>query len=260
MYPLVYGILTSTYNFIDQIDFPFLFAIIFFFVFSFLFQVSANNILLLHLGIVDSILCMLFLIFSLPSIAKSDGAVVFEAICSVHGFLLTLMHPIALWTICCLNCDRYYAIAAPLHYSAIVNTKKVCDTHLFYTKCKNFNRKIHVEMKFSFEFCIFFYYSYSSLFNGFAKVLTGLICGWLVAFVLCIPPLFHIAPYRYNTDLGICAPHFEMSGTLLYALVFTLITLIIPSILIIGCNIRVSSVKLSFCLLAKSTAILFSIL
>lgn len=93
--------------------------------FLFFTQVSANNILLLHLGIVDSILCMLFLIFSLPSIAKSDGAVVFEAICSVHGFLLTLMHPIALWTICCLNCDRYYAISAPLHYSAIVNTKKV---------------------------------------------------------------------------------------------------------------------------------------
>lgn len=99
-----------------------------FYVFLFSFQVSANNILLLHLGIVDSILCMLFLIFSLPSIAKSDGAVLFEAICSVHGFLLTLMHPIALWTICCLNCDRYYAISAPLHYSAIVNTKKVCNT------------------------------------------------------------------------------------------------------------------------------------
>lgn len=77
-------------------------------------------------------------------------------------------------------------------------------------------------------------------FHEFVKVLTGLICGWLVAFMLCIPPLFQVAPYRYNTDLGICAPHFEMTGTLWYALVFTLITLIIPSILIIGCNIRVS--------------------
>lgn len=173
---------------------------------------------------------MLFLIFSLPSIAKSDGAVVFEAICSVHGFLLTLMHPIALWTICCLNCDRYYAIAAPLHYSAIVNTKKV-HTH-----------KRRIEWKNSWGNQILYFLFYFFLFF-FVKVLTGLICGWLIAFLLCIPPLFHVAPYRYNTDLGICAPHFEMSGTLWYALVFTLITLIIPSILIIGCNIRVSFFK-----------------
>lgn len=176
---------------------------------------------------------MLFLIFSLPSIAKSDGAVVFEAICSVHGFLLTLMHPIALWTICCLNCDRYYAIAAPLHYSAIVNTKKVQDK-------TELNWKFMRKSNFGFFFHRFFFEKKIFLFF-LLKVLTGLICGWLVAFLLCIPPLFHIAPYRYNTDLGICAPHFEMSGTLWYALVFTLITLIIPSILIIGCNIRVSS-------------------
>ncbi|CAH0564518.1 unnamed protein product [Brassicogethes aeneus] len=30
-----------------------------------------------------------------------------------------------LWTICGLNCDRYYAIAAPLHYTHIISPKKI---------------------------------------------------------------------------------------------------------------------------------------
>ena len=83
------------------------------------------------------------MIFSLPTIAQHDGgnssvddiivsmasvesgSAAFNAFCSLQGFFLTSMHPMAIWTICCLNCDRFYAIAAPLHYGAIVNTKRV---------------------------------------------------------------------------------------------------------------------------------------
>lgn len=64
--------------------------------------------------------------------------------------------------------------------------------------------------------------------------------GWLVAIALCIPPLFQVAPYKYNSDLGACVPHFAMTGSLSYAIVFTVTTLVIPGALIIGCNIRVS--------------------
>lgn len=88
---------------------------------------SANNILLLHLGCVNALLCTAFLVFSVPNIARNDGSAAFgeAALCTVHGILVTAMHPVALWTLCCLNCDRYYAIAAPLHYGAIVNTRRV---------------------------------------------------------------------------------------------------------------------------------------
>lgn len=60
--------------------------------------------------------------------------------CSLHGFLLTLLHPVALWTVCGLNCDRFYAIAAPLHYGALVNTKKVLIIEFNYVEnLINFN-------------------------------------------------------------------------------------------------------------------------
>lgn len=98
------------------------------------FQVCANNILLLHLGFVNSLLCTQFLVFSVPSIARNEGNLTFGDtgwLCIIHGCLMTAAHPVALWTICCLNCDRYYAIAAPLHYGAIVNTKKVSCVDLF---------------------------------------------------------------------------------------------------------------------------------
>lgn len=35
------------------------------------------------------------------------------------------LHPLQLWTVCGLHADRAAAIAAPLHYAAIVSAKKV---------------------------------------------------------------------------------------------------------------------------------------
>jgi hypothetical protein len=81
---------------------------------------TANNLLLLHLGVVDSLLCSMFLVFSAPTLLRG-----WTMPCTVHGFLFTLLHPVALWTVCGLNCDRYYAISAPLHYGALVNPRKV---------------------------------------------------------------------------------------------------------------------------------------
>lgn len=39
--------------------------------------------------------------------------------------LLHALHPLQLWTVCGLHADRAAAIAAPLHYAAIVSAKKV---------------------------------------------------------------------------------------------------------------------------------------
>jgi len=90
---------------------------------------SANNLLLLHLGVVDSLLCIVFLLFSAPVLLRGPAAPAQGGaagpLCALHGFLFSLLHPVALWTVCGLNCDRYYAISAPLHYTSLVNTKKV---------------------------------------------------------------------------------------------------------------------------------------
>ncbi|KAL0272095.1 UNVERIFIED_CONTAM: hypothetical protein PYX00_005194 [Menopon gallinae] len=115
--------------------------------------------------------------------------------CNLHGFLFTLLHPVALWTVCGLNCDRYYAITSPLRYGSVVNPKKVA---------------------------------------------IGLAFTWLVSLVLCIPPLFLVAPYRFNPGIGGCAPDFaEEEGTIWYSLTYTTFTLLLPAILILGCNLRV---------------------
>lgn len=80
------------------------------------FQVAtANNLLVLHLGAVGALLGALSL----------SGWAAGGAVCTIGGYLHTLLHPVALWTVCGLNCDRYCAISAPLHYAALVNPKKV---------------------------------------------------------------------------------------------------------------------------------------
>lgn len=95
-------------------------------IFPFLFQVSANNFLLIHLALVDVLLCFFFFAFALPTIARSDNWLdSVEWACTIEGLLLTILHPMAIWTTCGLNCDRFYAIASPLHYSAIVNPRRV---------------------------------------------------------------------------------------------------------------------------------------
>lgn len=99
-----------------------------------IFQITPNNILLFHLGVVDSLLCILFCVFSVPFLIRNDELVSVQTFCSFHGILMTLLHPLALWTICGLNCDRYYAIAAPLHYNAIVNSKKVSAINNIYIR------------------------------------------------------------------------------------------------------------------------------
>jgi hypothetical protein len=156
---------------------------------------TANNLLLLHLGIVDSLLCALFLFFSAPSMLRGWTWLGSGPPCSLHGFLFTLLHPVALWTVCGLNCDRYYAISAPLHYGAMVSPRKVA---------------------------------------------MGLGAAWLLAFILCLPPLFFVAPYRYNSGLAGCAPDFGLGdGAIWYSAIYTVLTLLLPAALILGCNIKV---------------------
>ncbi|XP_011137980.1 uncharacterized protein LOC105182332 isoform X1 [Harpegnathos saltator] len=82
-------------------------------------QQTANTLLLIHLGAVEAAVCLILLIFT------TGPWPVAGTWCVLHGFLLALLHPVALWTVTGLNCDRYYAIAAPLHYAALVSPRRV---------------------------------------------------------------------------------------------------------------------------------------
>lgn len=82
-------------------------------------QQTANTLLLIHLGAVEAAVCLVLLIFSTGSWPFAGTW------CVLHGFLLALLHPVALWTVTGLNCERYYAIAAPLHYAALVSPRRV---------------------------------------------------------------------------------------------------------------------------------------
>ncbi|XP_051160458.1 uncharacterized protein LOC127281023 isoform X4 [Leptopilina boulardi] len=82
-------------------------------------QQTANTLLLIHLGAVEAAVCLVLLIFSTGSWPFAGTW------CVIHGFLLALLHPVALWTVTGLNCERYYAIAAPLHYAALVSPRRV---------------------------------------------------------------------------------------------------------------------------------------
>lgn len=81
-------------------------------IFFFSYQpVSASLVLLVHLGAVGAVA-------SGATLCGGGGA----CACSV---LLHALHPLQLWTVCGLHADRAAAIAAPLHYAAIVSAKKV---------------------------------------------------------------------------------------------------------------------------------------
>lgn len=57
--------------------------------------------------------------------------------------------------------------------------------------------------------------------------------------VLCLPPLFTIAPYTYSPGLGACVPDFSGYGSLWYSALYTALTLLLPATLIICCNMKV---------------------
>ncbi|XP_076363343.1 olfactory receptor 6C75-like [Tachypleus tridentatus] len=82
-----------------------------------------NNILLLHLSLVDTVFCLVSLVSScvFAVVVPIDSTPVG---CTFHGFLWTLLPVVVVWTVCGLSCDRYAAISTPLHYSRLVNTRR----------------------------------------------------------------------------------------------------------------------------------------
>lgn len=86
---------------------------------------TANSLLLLHLAFVDSVFCVIVLV-SNGAFALLGGEFVVRGGCQTHGTLWSAVTALLVWTLCGLSCDRYAAIASPLHYSRLVNTRRTC--------------------------------------------------------------------------------------------------------------------------------------
>ncbi|KAI4497651.1 hypothetical protein M0802_007191 [Mischocyttarus mexicanus] len=157
-------------------------------------QQTANTLLLIHLGAVEAAVCLILLIFTTTPWPVPGGSW-----CVFNGFLLALLHPVALWTVTGLNCDRYYAIAAPLHYTALVSPKRVI--------------------------------------VGLVASWTGAILLCLPPFSGLVPPYRYspglgcCAPDFGNGSWGTAAA--------LYGAIYAILGLALPAILVTVCNLRV---------------------
>ncbi|XP_026813355.1 probable G-protein coupled receptor 21 [Rhopalosiphum maidis] len=158
---------------------------------------SPINVLLTHLSAVDLIVCISVLVSILPETFNQYEKVA-PWLCPVHGFLFNFLHPMAIWTVCGLNCDRYYAIAAPLHYGTLVNSR---------------------------------------------KIMLGLCGTWIVCLLISLPPVFRLVPYSYQPGLPVCTTDFSKGrATIFYSIFYTTITLVLPCVIILGCNIKVFTI------------------
>ncbi|XP_025416063.1 5-hydroxytryptamine receptor 1D-like [Sipha flava] len=158
---------------------------------------SPINVLLTHLSAVDLIVCIAVLLSILPETFNQYEKVA-PWLCPVHGFLFNFLHPMAIWTVCGLNCDRYYAIAAPLHYGTLVNSR---------------------------------------------KIMMGLCGTWIVCLLISMPPVFRLVPYSYQPGLPVCTTDFSKGrATIFYSIFYTTVTLVLPGVIILGCNIKVFTI------------------
>ncbi|KFB48935.1 hypothetical protein ZHAS_00016934 [Anopheles sinensis] len=161
----------------------------------------ASKVLLLHLGVVNAVLCLFYLIFYIFSLCRVLPVALdaMDVACLLFGLCFNTLHSIALWTLCALNFDRYFAIATPLHYGTFINTKK--------------------------------------------QVLITLGAGWIVSMLFSLPQAVRISAYKFDSDYELCLPNLQTTESLIYSISFVLFTILLPIILILGCNMKVSSLS-----------------
>uniref|UniRef100_A0A182MH55 G-protein coupled receptors family 1 profile domain-containing protein n=1 Tax=Anopheles culicifacies TaxID=139723 RepID=A0A182MH55_9DIPT len=157
----------------------------------------ASKILLLHLGVVNAVLCLFYLVFYTASLLQLLPVALdaMDVACLMFGLCFNTLHSIALWTLCALNFDRYFAIATPLHYGTFINTKK--------------------------------------------QVLITLGAGWIVSTLFSLPQAVRISAYKFDSDYKLCLPNLQTTESLIYSISFVLFTILLPIVLILGCNMKV---------------------
>lgn len=68
------------------------------------------------------------------------------------------------------------------------------------------------------------------------------LCGtWIVCLLISMPPVFRLVSYTYQPGLPVCTTDFSKGrATIFYTIFYTAITLVLPGVIILGCNIKVS--------------------
>lgn len=61
----------------------------------------------------------------LDTLPKTSRDTIYDSFCCINDVFIHLLQPLSLWTISCINFDRYYAICSPLHYNTLFTTRKV---------------------------------------------------------------------------------------------------------------------------------------
>lgn len=89
---------------------------------------DVNGMLLIQMAAVELALSIFIIVCSIPPMV-TDGEHQLHsssiAYCTICGFVVNFLRSVALWSVCGLNYDRYYAISAPLRYRSLVNSRKV---------------------------------------------------------------------------------------------------------------------------------------
>lgn len=181
---------------------------------NFFFQDSPKNLLLIHLSATETLISLMFLVFSFPPTIIQNGNWIDSEDnsfpCMLNGFLFTILHPVALWTICGLNCDRYYAIAEPLHYCVIVTKRKVSELA-----------------------------AGKQVLSFLLQVIVGVITSWILVPFLTFPLFLNVTKIEFNPDMCLCLPNFLSRNSLWHAILFTVLSLIVPGIILLVWNIKV---------------------
>lgn len=73
------------------------------------------------------------------------------------------------------------------------------------------------------------------------KIMLGVWRTWIVCLLISLPPVFRLVPYTYQPGLPVCTTDFSKGrATIFYSIFYTTITLVLPGVIILGCNIKVS--------------------
>lgn len=59
------------------------------------------------------------------SVLPQDALYQSDVVCRLYGFLLVMLHTVAVWVVVGLHCDKYCAIATPLRYNQLVTRPRV---------------------------------------------------------------------------------------------------------------------------------------
>ena len=72
-----------------------------------------GSLLLVHLGLSNSVLSLTFLLLSSPTIL-TGSPVAGLTMCQVSGFIVHLVNPLVIWNLAGIHLERFVAISHPL--------------------------------------------------------------------------------------------------------------------------------------------------